>query len=173
MGMFDKMFGSDAQKASQQPDSQRRFEELKQKYGSVLRMIEQQGIQLSNVHVQDNKLFIKGTAPSADAKNRVWDQVKLIDPSYSDLSLDIKADAQSAASTGEASRTATSSSGYASQSGGQTYTVRPGDTLSKISMQFYGNMNDYMTIFNANRDQLKDPNMIHPGQELVIPPKSA
>jgi nucleoid-associated protein YgaU len=56
--------------------------------------------------------------------------------------------------------------------GGQTYTVKSGDTLSKISKQFYGDANDYMSIFYANRDQLKDPNMIQVGQQLNVPAKS-
>ena len=49
------------------------------------------------------------------------------------------------------------------------YTVVSGDTLSKISKQHYGNANDYMKIFEANRDKLSDPNKIQVGQELVIP----
>jgi nucleoid-associated protein YgaU len=51
----------------------------------------------------------------------------------------------------------------------QTYTVVSGDTLSAIAQRFYGNAGDYMRIFEANRDKLNDPNLIHPGQELVIP----
>jgi nucleoid-associated protein YgaU len=47
--------------------------------------------------------------------------------------------------------------------------VQPGDTLSKISKQFYGNANAYMKIFEANRDQLKDPDLIKVGQTLRIP----
>jgi nucleoid-associated protein YgaU len=50
-----------------------------------------------------------------------------------------------------------------------TYTVQPGDTLSKIAKQYYGDPNRYMDIFNANRDKLSDLNKIHPGQELTIP----
>jgi nucleoid-associated protein YgaU len=60
----------------------------------------------------------------------------------------------------------------ASMSGGQgtrRYTVQSGDSLSKISKQFYGNAGDYMKIFEANRNILKDPNKIQPGQEIVIP----
>ena len=49
------------------------------------------------------------------------------------------------------------------------YTVKAGDTLSKISKQFYGSANDYMKIFNANTDQLSDPDKISVGQELKIP----
>jgi len=50
-----------------------------------------------------------------------------------------------------------------------TYTVRAGDSLSKISKEMYGNANDYMKIFEANRDVLTDPNQIKPGQTLRIP----
>jgi len=48
----------------------------------------------------------------------------------------------------------------------QTYTVKPGDSLSKISQQFYGSGSEYMKIFEANRDQLSDPNKIKAGQVL-------
>ena len=51
----------------------------------------------------------------------------------------------------------------------QFYTVQAGDTLSRIAKQFYGAANQYMKIFEANRDQLKDPNVIHPGQKQRIP----
>lgn len=83
MGIFDKMFGAGASKAQQEPNSQARFNELKGKYQSVLTLIEQQEVQLQNLHVQDNKLFIKGSAPSSEAKDKVWDQIKLVDSNYS------------------------------------------------------------------------------------------
>lgn len=51
------------------------------------------------------------------------------------------------------------------------YEVKAGDSLSKIAKAEYGNANAYMLIFEANKDILKDPNMIHPGQKLKIPPK--
>jgi nucleoid-associated protein YgaU len=51
----------------------------------------------------------------------------------------------------------------------QTYTVKSGDTLSKIAKQFYGNANDYNKIFEANKDQLSSPDRINVGQELKIP----
>ena len=51
------------------------------------------------------------------------------------------------------------------------YEVKPGDSLSKIAKAEYGNANAYMVIFEANRDILKDPNLIYPGQKLKIPPK--
>ena len=52
---------------------------------------------------------------------------------------------------------------------GRTYTVQPGDTLSKIAKEHLGNANAYMKIFEANKDQLTDPDKIKPGQVLQIP----
>lgn len=53
-----------------------------------------------------------------------------------------------------------------------TYTVVAGDNLSKIARHFYGNANAWKSIFDANRDQLTDPDKIRPGQVLKIPAKS-
>ena len=53
----------------------------------------------------------------------------------------------------------------------QYYTVVKGDTLSKISKNFYGDFKLYNKIFEANRPMLKNPDLIYPGQMLVIPPK--
>jgi len=50
-----------------------------------------------------------------------------------------------------------------------TYTVQRGDTLSQIAKQFYGRAGEWNTIFEANRDQLDDPDLIKPGQVLKIP----
>ncbi len=141
-----------------------RFEQLKQKYQSVQNAMAQHQVRLQNLNMQGEKLFMRAEAPSQEAKNRVWDQIKMVDSSYSDLIADIMVNESS-----QAPRTQTAG---ASVSGGQstrTYTVQAGDSLSKISQQFYGNANDYMKIFNANRDQLSNPNEIKPGQQLVIP----
>ncbi|MFL6230537.1 MAG: LysM peptidoglycan-binding domain-containing protein [Pyrinomonadaceae bacterium] len=163
MGLFDKMFGRGATEAEKQPEAQQRFEELKQKYQSVLNISDQERIQFQNLHVQDGKLFIKGTAPSEEAKNKFWDQIKLVNPNGDDITADISvADQQAQAAT----------AGGGSQSA-QTYTVKSGDTLSKISKQFYGDANEYMRIFYANRDHLKDPDKIQVGQELKIPAENA
>jgi nucleoid-associated protein YgaU len=51
----------------------------------------------------------------------------------------------------------------------RTYTVKPGDSLSQISKELYGTANEYMKMFEANRDVLSDPNKIGPGQTLKIP----
>ncbi len=137
------------------------FERLKQKYQPAMNLMQQLQVQLQNVNMQGNKLFIRGVAPSEEAKNKVWDQIKLIDSSYSDLICDLTV----------SERPATMTAG-ASVSGGQNqrrYTVKSGDSLSKISREFYGDANQYMKIFEANRNVLQDPNRIQPGQELVIP----
>ena len=92
MGLFDRMFGSGAS-AQGQPNAQERFNELKLKYQSVLNVIEQQQAQLQNLHVQDNKLFIKGTVSSQDARDEIWKQMRLVDTDYEkDLSCDISVD---------------------------------------------------------------------------------
>ena len=51
------------------------------------------------------------------------------------------------------------------------YTVKPGDTLSKIAKQFYGDASKYPVIFEANKPMLTDPNKIYVGQNLRIPPQ--
>ena len=161
MGLFDKMFGHGAQSASQQPDAEKRFSELKQKYQTVLMTADQQHVQFQNLHVQDNKLFIKGTAPTEEAKNKFWDQVKIVSPTQDDITADITVDSSRALGAA-----------VGGVSSGQTYTVKPGDTLSKISKELYGDANEYMGIFYANRDKLKDPDKIQVGQQLTIPAKS-
>ena len=155
MGLFDKMFGEGATAAQRQPDAEQRFNELKGKYGSALNMLDQLGVRLQNLHVLDDKLYVKGLAPSNDAINKFWDQIKSINPSPEDITVDLTADPSVAQTTAPAAS--------------QTYTVQSGDTLSKISRQFYGESSEYMKIFYANRDKLKDPDKIQVGQQLVIP----
>ena len=133
-----------------------RFEELKERYSSVLAMVQQQGVRLTHLHVQDNKLFMQGAAPSDAVKNMVWNQIKAVNPACDDITADIMVDSSlppvQPASVSK-----------------RTYTVMPGDSLSKIAKHFYGNANDYVRIFEANKDKLNDPNKIQVGQELVIP----
>jgi nucleoid-associated protein YgaU len=136
-----------------------RFEQLKAKYQSVLNFIQSQGVQLQNLNMEGDKLLIRASAPSADLKNRVWDQIKLVDPNFSDLIVDIQAPAAAAAAA----------VGAASTPAARTYTVQAGDTLSKISKQFYGDANKYMKIFEANKDKLADPDKIKAGMDLLIP----
>ena len=126
------------------------LEQLKSKYASVLNAISQQGVQLTHVHIQDDKLYIEGAAGSEAIKNRIWDQVKLVDSSLSDITLNLSVDPSLTPKQ-------------------KTYTVAAGDSLSKIAKQYYGNVNQYMKIYEANRNVLNDPNVVKIGQVLVIP----
>ena len=49
------------------------------------------------------------------------------------------------------------------------YTIKSGDSLSKIAKRFYGDAGDWQRIYQANKDQIKDPDLIHPGQKIIIP----
>jgi nucleoid-associated protein YgaU len=120
------------------------FDQLKQKYQPVLDVIQKEGAQIEGLGMDGNQLSLKVMANSEASKNRIWDAIRSVDPNYLDLKHDIQF-----------------------HQGQQTYTVRPGDNLSKISKQFYGDSNKYMTIAQANN--LQDPDKIKVGQELVIP----
>lgn len=103
---------------------------------------------------RDGKLHFKGTTQTQDEANKIWDAIKTIPDWSNEVVADIKA-------TGGG---ASSNAGSA-----QTYTVKAGDTLSKIAKQQLGDANAYMQIFNANKDQLQDPDKIQPGQVLKMP----
>lgn len=104
---------------------------------------------------RDGKLHFVGSVKSEADKNEIWSAIKTI-PNWRD---EVVADI-----------TVTGGGAPAAAAPAQrTYTVKAGDTLSKIAKEHLGNANDYMKIFEANRDQLKDPDMIHPGQVLKIP----
>jgi nucleoid-associated protein YgaU len=143
-------------------DNDQLLNQLKSKYQSVISAAPQMGIRLTHVHIENGKLFIQGDAPNENVKNQIWNAIKQVDPSYSDLAADIRIDSS-------LPQPAAASSGAGASTGGRKYTVKSGDTLSKIAKEFYGNANDYMKIFEANRDKLSDPNKIDVGQELVIP----
>jgi nucleoid-associated protein YgaU len=104
---------------------------------------------------RDGKLYFKGTVNSQDEANRIWDAIKTVSDWRTDVVAEIKV-APQAASTGAGAKAT-------------TYTVKAGDTLSKIAKEHLGNANSYMAIFEANRDQLSDPDEIKPGQVLKIP----
>jgi nucleoid-associated protein YgaU len=108
---------------------------------------------------RDGKLYFHGTVGTQAEANKIWDAIKTIPDWPKEVVADIKADSQTPAvgTTG------------ASGGGETTYTVKSGDTLSKIAKEKLGDANAYTAIFNANRDQLSDPDMIKPGQVLKIP----
>jgi nucleoid-associated protein YgaU len=107
---------------------------------------------------REGKLYIKGTVKSVDEKNRIWDAIKGVSGWEKEVVADLRV-AEAPAAVGTAG-------GGAAQ---RTYTVKSGDSLSKIAKEFYGDAQSYNRIFDANRDQLKDPDKIQPGQVLKIP----
>ena len=124
-------------------------EELQTKYQSLLELAQSNGTTYEVSGGDDGVLHINATAPSAEAKQQLWDEYGRIDPEYrsGDLVLNI-------------------SEGGAAGGGSNTYTVVAGDNLSKIGEKYGVSWN---AIYEANRDIIKDPDMIHPGQELKIP----
>ena len=121
------------------------LDELKSKYNAVLEKGHDVGMTVQNLNMEGDKLLIRGVVPSDYAKNELWDAIKSVDTSASDLIADINVQS------------------------GLTYKVKSGDTLSKIAKEMLGDATAYHKIFEANRDQLSDPNKIMPGQQLRIP----
>lgn len=119
------------------------------KYRAVLSLGEELGIQDGYVEEVDGRLKMGGVAANQYHKNLIWDKIKEVGgDSPDDLMADIKV----------------AQTDYYAK-----HTVASGDTLGKISKKYYGEAKHYMQIFNANTDILKDPNVIHPDQELTIP----
>ena len=138
--------------------------QLKGKYQSVISAAPQLGVSLKNVHIENGKLLIRGKAPNENIKNEIWNRIKAVDAGYSDLVADISIDPSL-----PQPQVMASGGGAGQNGGGRTYTVKSGDSLSKIAKEVYGDASAYNRIFEANRDTLDDPNKIFPGQELVIP----
>ena len=126
------------------------LDQLKAKYQSILDLGKARGVSWKNVHLENDKLLIRGAAPNDGIKNAVWDAIKAVDAQHADLTADITIDSSLPVPE-------------------RIYEVVSGDSLSKIAKKFYGDAAKYPRIFEANRDQLTDPNVIKPGQRLKIP----
>ncbi|NBO64197.1 MAG: LysM peptidoglycan-binding domain-containing protein [Acidobacteria bacterium] len=120
------------------------FEELKAKFNAAIERGHELGLSIQNLHQEGEKLLIRGVVPTDYAKNEIWDEIKRIDPGSSDIIADVNVQP------------------------GIIYKVLAGDTLSKIAKRYYGDANQYNRIFEANRDQLSDPDKIKVGQELKL-----
>ena len=118
--------------------------QLKQKYQPVLDVLARENATVQAVDLQGDKLHLKVQVVSEASKNRIWDAIKAVDPTFSDLAHEITV-----------------------AQGDQTYTVKAGDNLSKISKLFYGDANQYPKIAQANN--LADPDKIWVGQNLRFP----
>lgn len=129
--------------------------DLRGKYDYAIQTAKKLGFQGAATQEGD-KLRFKGTVGSEDEKNQIWNALKTIPDWKTDVIADITvvASAQPVGTSG---------------AGARTYTVKSGDTLSKIAKEHLGDGNAYMKIFNANTDQLSDPDKIKPGQVLKIP----
>jgi len=122
---------------------------IKQKYQSVLDLGTKLNVQNGDVSEENGVLKIKGTAKTQYEKNIIWDEIKAIGGQNP---TDIKADIR-----------------VADESVYHRHTVKSGETLGKIAKHYYGDPMKYKQIFQANINILKNPDLIHPNQELVIP----
>ncbi len=122
---------------------------MKEKYQSVLDLGQELNIQNGDVKEENGVLHVSGVAKNQYEKNLIWDEIK---KAGGDNPSDIIADISIA-----------DASVYAN------HTVAKGETLGKIAKHYYGNAMKYTAIFEANTAILKNPDVIHPGQELVIP----
>jgi len=123
---------------------------LKEKYAAALKLGEELKVKAGDVREEGGKLIIKGLAEYGIDRDHIWDLIKKQAGWESEIVADIKVEKSDIY-------------GY--------WTVKSGDSLSKIAKDVYDNGGMYMKIFEANKDQLKDPNMIKPGQKLVLPSK--
>ncbi|WP_178988280.1 MULTISPECIES: LysM peptidoglycan-binding domain-containing protein [Winogradskyella] len=122
---------------------------VKAKYQDVLDLGEKLNIQNGKVEEENGKLKVWGTASTQYEKDLMWDKIKEVGgENPSDIMADIK---------------------VADESVYARHTVESGETLGKIAKQYYGEPGKYQKIFQANTDILKNPDLIHPGQELIIP----
>lgn len=121
---------------------------LADKYGDVLGLSQQLGVKDGNWKEENGKIRLWGKTQYQLDANLLWDKIKEHPGWENEVVADIQA-------------TDTSIFGK--------YTVKSGDTLSAISKRFLGSANRYMDIFNANKDQLSDPDKIKVGQTLTIP----
>ena len=122
---------------------------MKAKYQAVLDLGEALSIQNGDVKEEDGVLKVSGTANTAYEKNLIWDKIKEVGgENPSDIVADIN---------------------VADTSVFHRHTVKSGETLGKIAVQYYGKAAKYKAIYEANTDILKSPDVIHPDQELIIP----
>jgi nucleoid-associated protein YgaU len=119
---------------------------LKDKYKELTDLATNLGIANLQVREQDNVLYIDGTSKSADDKQKIWDAYGKIDPDFRAGDVVMNIDVTEGATT--------------------EYTIASGDSLSKIG-KAHGV--SWESIFEANRDIIKNPDLIQPGWKIKIP----
>jgi len=133
---------------------------LKGKYAWAQKVAE--GKFHGTIEERDGKFRMKGTVATEAEKNEIWAAIKTIPTWQEEVAADIRATGGPAPASAQAAPPPPSPPS-------KTYTVKAGDTLSRIAKEHLGNANDYMKIFNINKDQLADPDLIKPGQVLRLP----
>jgi nucleoid-associated protein YgaU len=123
---------------------------LSTKYASVVAHAQALGVKNLQVNEVGGKLHISGATEYQMQKDLIWDAIKRESGWEQEVQADIRPENTEAWGIWE---------------------VKAGDSLSKIAKTAYDNASEYMRIFEANRNILHDPNLIHPGQRLVIPKK--
>ncbi len=136
------------------------FDALVLKYRPVIELIERSGGRIHKLALDNGRLLLRARVPSLEAEGRAFDEIKLVDPSYSDLTPQISSD--------EALPTETATDNGA-EGTEELYTVQAGDTLRRIAASYYGDPALFTRIYEANRDRMHDPDDLRPGQRLVIP----
>jgi LysM repeat protein len=134
---------------------------LRDKYSQAVNTAKQLRMD-GSAEERDGKLYFQGTVNSDDERNRIWNAIKTVPDWQKDVIAEIKVRQGAQPQTAPAQPSPAASSM-------KTYTVQPGDTLSLIARRLLGNASEYLQIFEANRDQLTDPDKIKPGQVLKIP----
>lgn len=123
---------------------------LATKYASLVAQAQALGVKDLKVNEVGGKLQISGSTQYQMEKDLVWDAAKKVAGWEQELQLDLRPEKTDIWGVWE---------------------VKAGDSLSKIAKSAYDNAGAYMRIFEANAQILKDPNVIHPGQKLVVPNK--
>ncbi|MDZ7267988.1 MAG: LysM peptidoglycan-binding domain-containing protein [candidate division KSB1 bacterium] len=121
---------------------------LKEKYQDLLDLGIKLQVKDGDVREEGGKLYIKGTTTYQMEKDLLWDKIKTYPNWENEIVADIKVER-------------TDVYGY--------YTVKSGDTLSKLAKQHLGDAKRYMEIFNLNKDILSNPDLIKVGQKLKLP----
>ena len=122
---------------------------LKEKYAAALKLGEELKVKGGDVKEEGGKLIIKGTAEYGIDRDHIWDLIKKQAGWESEIVADIKVEKADIY-------------GY--------WTVKSGDSLSKISKDVYDNAGLYKKIYDANKDTIgPNPDLIKPGQKLTIP----
>lgn len=127
---------------------------LREKYNNAIQTAKNFRME-GSAQERDGKLHFNGTVTSEAEKNAIWDAIKTVPDWRNDVVADVKVVPKPGVAAPVTSM--------------KTYTVKAGDTLSAIAREYLGDAKAYMRIFEANKDQLTDPDKIKPGQVLKIP----